>query len=190
MSFADSLNKICKRAGDKAEMVVRKTALELQSQMIERSPVGNPNLWEINKQAVYMRETHNLFVDAMNADAAITGARRTRRMGKKKLKETYKLSAGEHYTGGRFKGNWQVGIGAMNETNDSPPDKSGKGALGRANAVLQGWKPGQTIVLSNSLPYAKRLELGWSKQAPAGVVRLTVQNYSAALANAVAGLKD
>lgn len=132
MSFADSLNKICKRAGDKAEMVVRKTALELQSQMIERSPVDT----------------------------------------------------------GRFKGNWQCGIGSMNADTNAAPDKSGQGALGRTAAVLQGWKPGQTIVLSNSLPYAKRLELGWSKQAPAGVVRLTVQNYSAALANAVAGLKD
>jgi hypothetical protein len=57
--------------------------------------------------------------------------------------------------------------------------------------VLTGWKLGQTIFLSNSMPYSKRLEFGWSKHAPApnGIVRLTVQNYSAAIARAVAELK-
>ena len=39
MGFAADLNKLCERAGEKAALVVRRAALELQSGMIERSPV-------------------------------------------------------------------------------------------------------------------------------------------------------
>lgn len=73
---------------------------------------------------------------------------------------------------GRFKSNWQAGIGAVNLSVGDTGD-----ALGRTSAVLQGWKPGQTIWLTNSMPYAKRLEFGWSQQAPQGMVRLAVQNF-------------
>ncbi len=131
MGFAEDLNKLCERAKEKAELVVRKTALELQSQMVERSPVDT----------------------------------------------------------GRFKNNWQCGIGVVNTGAGEGPDKSGMGSIGRTQTALEGWKPGQRIVLSNSLPYARRLEEGWSQQAPAGMVRLTVQAYGEALAKVVAELK-
>lgn len=127
MGFAENLRRICERAGDKAELVVRKTALELQSGMVEMSPVDT----------------------------------------------------------GRFKGNWQCGVGGMVTAANDEPDKSGQGAIGRTNTVLQGWRPGQTIWLTNSLPYARRLENGWSGQAPAGMVRLTIQAYGDALKRAV-----
>ncbi len=35
-------------------------------------------------------------------------------------------------------------------------------------------KAGDTIVLVNTAPYARRLEFGWSQQAPQGMVRLTL----------------
>ena len=131
MGFAADLNKLCERAGDKAALVVRRAALELQSGMIERSPVDT----------------------------------------------------------GRFKGNWQVGIGSINTDASSGEDKSGSGPLGRTAVALETWKPGQTIWLTNSLPYARRLEEGWSQQAPTGVVRLTVQAYSDAVKKAVESIK-
>lgn len=102
----------------------------------------------------------------------------------------WKDPAPEGYTGGRFKGNWQVGVGAINTATDSPLDKSGEVTIARAKIALAGWKPGQTIYLSNSLPYGKRLEFdGWSAQSPGGMVRLTVQNYGQALAKAVESIK-
>lgn len=130
-AFKRDFAALLQKAGDKAEMVVRKTALELQSSMIEMSPVDT----------------------------------------------------------GRFKANWQCGVGVVNTATDSGEDKTGAGAIGRTQAALGSWKVGQTITLSNSLPYARRLEYGWSKQAPGGMVRLTVQNYSRALAKAVASTK-
>lgn len=131
MGFAANLNALCQRAGDKAELVVRKTALELQSGMVEGSPV---------------------------------------------------LS-------GRFKNNWQVGIGAVNTAANDAADATGAGAIARTAVKLGEWAPGQSIFLTNALPYAQRLETGWSKQAPSGVVRLTVQAYGAALAKAVSEMK-
>ena len=38
-------------------------------------------------------------------------------------------------------------------------------------------KFGATIYLVNNLPYAVRLEYGWSKQAPAGMVRITAAEF-------------
>ncbi|MCO5355062.1 HK97 gp10 family phage protein [Acidovorax kalamii] len=146
MGFAADLNKMCARAGDKAELVVRRTALELQSGMVEKSAVGDPSGW--------------------------------------------KGPAPEGYTGGRFKGNWQVGIGVINTVTDSPLDKGGESTIARAKIALENWKPGQTIYLSNSLPYGRRLEYeGWSAQCPAGMVRLTVQAYSDAVKKAVESIK-
>ncbi|ULR87393.1 hypothetical protein [Comamonas sp. B21-038] len=185
MSFSDDLAKVCLQAGEKCEEVARRTAIELQSNMIEKSPVGNPDLWKANKSVMYARETHNLWVGAINADLA-KGEKKVARMGKKKLKENYKLKAGQNYTGGRFKSNWQVGLGSMNESVDSEPRSD---ALGRAKVVLEGFKPGQTIFLTNNLPYAKKLEYGHSKQAPGGMVRLTVQDFAKAVKRAVESVK-
>lgn len=89
---------------------------------------------------------------------------------------------------GRFRGNWQCGLGKVNLDTDSPPDKAGPGPVSRADAVMRQWKAGQTIYLTNSLPYARRLEYGWSRQQPQGMVRITVQEYSQKLAAQVARL--
>lgn len=88
---------------------------------------------------------------------------------------------------GRFRGNWQVGFGAINTNTSSPDDPAGSAAIARTAAELDSWTPGTTIWLTNSLPYARRLEYGWSKKAPGGMVRLTVQNYQAALKAAIKG---
>jgi hypothetical protein len=50
------------------------------------------------------------------------------------------------------------------------------------------WRWGEIIYLTNSLPYARRLEYGWSKQAPAGMVRITVANFERHLQNQIKGL--
>lgn len=87
---------------------------------------------------------------------------------------------------GRFKSNWQAGLGAVNIDTSAT---AGSDSKGRTISVLEGWKPGQTIFLSNSLPYAKRLENGWSQQAPYGIVRLSVQLFSQAVAKAASEIK-
>ena len=81
---------------------------------------------------------------------------------------------------GRFRGNWQIGLNNIEHNTSSSPDKDGGTATARLSARLASWKAGETINITNSLPYARRLEYGWSQQAPQGMVRLTVvdfQNY-------------
>ena len=96
---------------------------------------------------------------------------------------------------GRFKGNWQCGVGGINAAGSDRKDTTplGKydnlGASLATEVALKGWKPGQTINLTNSLPYAIRLEYGWSKQSPGGMVRLTVNEYADYLKKVVAELK-
>lgn len=89
---------------------------------------------------------------------------------------------------GRFRGNWQFGLAAVNTDTGSAPDRSGSGSVGRMSSGLTAWRAGQMIYLTNSLPYARRLEYGWSKQAPAGMVRITLADYSAYLKKVVEGL--
>lgn len=82
---------------------------------------------------------------------------------------------------GRFKNNWVTATGAPDASHSADPDVSGARSRAMLNEKIAAWKPGQTIWILNSLPYAKRLEYGWSQQAPGGMVRLAVQNYSQAI---------
>lgn len=90
---------------------------------------------------------------------------------------------------GRARSNWQIGVGAVNENTSAAPDPSGEAAISRADGALQNVTVGGVIYLTNSLVYAKPLEYGHSKQAPSGMVRITVQEYAQYLAKAVGEVK-
>jgi hypothetical protein len=78
---------------------------------------------------------------------------------------------------GRFRANWNIGYGALNVTITNDTDKTGSKSIGKANSELLQAKAGMQIFISNSLPYAQRLEDGWSKQSPFGMVKLTVEEF-------------
>jgi hypothetical protein len=87
-------------------------------------------------------------------------------------------SAPKGYSGGRMKANWNTSIGNVNFSNTAPPDKTGAGALAKGAEVIATFKMGDIIYLTNSMPYAKRIEYdAWSNQAKAGVVRVTALEY-------------
>lgn len=90
---------------------------------------------------------------------------------------------------GRFRSNWMTGIGYAVRTTVSTEDKSGAPSLERAERALSSWTPGSVIWISNNLPYARRLEYGWSDQAPTGVARLSVQRFKDHIAAAVREVK-
>lgn len=81
------------------------------------------------------------------------------------------------YVGGRFRANWQVAIGNPPRGTVEFHDKSGRIAIAKGTATALGVKAGQTLWLCNNVPYARRLEFGHSKQAPAGMVRITVKEF-------------
>ena len=81
------------------------------------------------------------------------------------------------YVGGLFKNNWHVSFGAVGSETRTQPDASGSASISEASK-LESIKsnPFVTTYVYNALPYANRIEHGWSSQAPAGVVALTVQS--------------
>jgi hypothetical protein len=91
---------------------------------------------------------------------------------------------------GRLRGNWNVGLNAPN-INEYPSDKGGSEADARALGSLSNFKLGDTIFITNNLPYVPKLEFGlygngskttggYSKQAPHGFIRITFQEVKSA----------
>lgn len=96
--------------------------------------------------------------------------------------QNWKRPAPKGYVGGQFRGAWQLSVGApgIGITGKSRPGKTGsdsaaRAAVAEARGELAKLQPYQSVYIVNGLPYAERLENGWSKQAPLGIVALTVQ---------------
>lgn len=83
---------------------------------------------------------------------------------------------------GRFRGNWALSIGAIDTTTTETVDPSGGATIARGQAAIAPYGATEgfpMVYIQNNLPYAEPLENGHSKQAPAGVVGLTVSELSA-----------
>lgn len=77
-------------------------------------------------------------------------------------------SAPAGYVGGHFRHNWQYGFG-------SAPSGEIGGVANDAKARIEGAvsRDGGMHWIVNNTPYAERIESGWSKQQPQGIVGLT-----------------
>ena len=79
---------------------------------------------------------------------------------------------------GRLRANWQLGINKFIDTNLIDKDKSGRKTISNMKSGINAFKLGDTITLSNNLDYAQRIEFeGYSKKAPAGMVRINVVRW-------------
>lgn len=90
---------------------------------------------------------------------------------------------------GRFRANWVTSYGNPSYRTTAEVDRSGQGAILRGQSTIRRTPAGETIYILNSLPYAIPLEYGHSKQAPAGMVRVTVTEFQAFVDNAVRSLR-
>lgn len=113
---------------------------------------------------------------------------------------------------GRARGNWMIGINTIPQTVSE--DANGKEALRNVTTGISGIKLGDTAVLANSVEYVGALEYGgypnppkkgswdkkrkewviksaggYSKQAPVGMVRTTIEEYMPTLNKAIAEAK-
>lgn len=93
------------------------------------------------------------------------------------------------YVGGRFRGNWQLGVGALPSGTLDRTDPSGKGTVTVNLGKIPEDAAGRVYYLANNLPYAQRLEHGWSRQAPEGIVARTVVEFQAVVDSAVSEAK-
>ena len=92
----------------------------------------------------------------------------------------WKLPPPPGYVGGQLRANWRVSFGVVDFTIKDTVNFSTT-AQDAANEILS-FKLGQTIVVSNPMPYAPRIEYdGWSSQAPDGMARQAVVALKKAL---------
>ncbi|HDT6071430.1 TPA: hypothetical protein QHC32_001228 [Enterobacter roggenkampii] len=162
--------------GSKQEIdeAVRRTGIKILGRLVEMSPVGQPETWQVNQTA----SAYNTAVREHNAalrddPANLTKSGRLKRG--LRVNDSMDIKKPEGYVGGRFKNNWYVGFDSQpTETNDTP-DASGQGSNSRGLAVLEVFRVGQvsSIYFTNNLPYAAALENGHSGQAPGGMVGIT-----------------
>ena len=82
-----------------------------------------------------------------------------------------KYSPGTPIDTGLARANWDGGIGAI--PSNAPAGSPGA-AVARVDAAVLTAKAGDVVYLSNTAPYIRRLEYGWSKQAPTGMIRLAL----------------
>ena len=80
---------------------------------------------------------------------------------------------------GKARGNWILTMNAMSKAQTGVLDKTGEHSLDRVAQALEAYELGKTrdIFFTNTLPYIVMLEFGWSPQAPAGMVRLSLLKF-------------
>lgn len=182
-SFAATIATWVDKTKENNDKAVRAYGMQILGRLIEISPVGDPRRWKINKAYAMARQHAN----------KVNAAQRRKNGGKLKRGQkkhasvliSFKTKNGnvtfrqrgwavKNYTGGRFRGNWQVtfdrpAVGAIDRV-----DKAGTATLAAGREVLAHYDSGEyvSIWFTNNVPYAQRLEYGWSKQAPAGIVRV------------------
>lgn len=75
---------------------------------------------------------------------------------------------------GRLRGNWNASLNSPDRsTTDSTTPK-----MGEAQSVMQRAGNGDTAYFTNNLPYAGDIESGTSKQAPIGMMKISVLEAS------------
>lgn len=91
------------------------------------------------------------------------------------------LPAPKGYVGGRSRANWQISISIPGNSSIPAIDPSGAATEAAGIAEIATAKAGGTIWIYNNVRYIKRLEEGWSTQAPAGMVAVSLAEIEAGL---------
>lgn len=89
------------------------------------------------------------------------------------------------YRPGSLVNNWFAGIGEPGALPRRGHNVNGADSLSQINAISKA-APGKLAYIANPLPYARRVEYGWSTQAPQGMVRISVAEFQRIVRKAVA----
>ncbi|CAI8934216.1 hypothetical protein [Pseudomonas serboccidentalis] len=203
-SFAENIRQFAEQAQAGLDATFREIVIEIGSSVIRMSPVGNPEIWAAN---VAHRATNTRAADDYDFKVAVrntlinldennfTKAGKLKRGVKyaKPLTKTERdqnfnvngLVAGKDYVGGRFRGNWQFSIGAPAEGELDQVDPAGGVTLAKLRLQVEQMTIGQTAYIVNNLPYGIPLEYGHSKQAPHGMIRVTLSHFQQIVDDAI-----
>ncbi|MFZ4998565.1 hypothetical protein EKN30_22450 [Enterobacter asburiae] len=184
-AFTAAITAFVDKAKANQEAVVRAVGIRILNQLVMMSPVGNPELWGINQTAASYNQAVYDHNEAQKSDPA--NLTKTGRLKKKaRLVDGMDIKAPPGYTGGRFRGNWQVSFDAQTTDETGRVDKTGNLTKAAGNYTLSLFKVGmKAIYFCNNVPYAYRLEMGHSSQAPGGMVRITSAEFQRFFEDAV-----
>lgn len=185
-NFLMAVEAFTEECEEKMETIVKATMFKVLVRLVKRSPVGNPQLWKGNQTAV----NYNAEVRAHNRRLREDAGNLTKigRLKKGlKVHDSMDIKKPDGYTGGRFRGNWQVTMDASaSEPDMNRIDKNGQSTIELGLIALEEFKVGTTgVFISNMLPYAYPLEFGHSSQAPQGMVRLTAREFGRMLSQSI-----
>ena len=172
-AFTAAITAFVDKAKANQEAVVRAVGIRILNQLVMMSPVGNPELWGINQTAASYNQAVYDHNEAQKLDP--NNLTKTGRLKKKaRLVDGMDIKAPPGYTGGRFRGNWQVSFDAPTTDEMGRVDKTGNLTKAAGNYTLSLFKVGmKAIYFCNNVPYSYRLEMGHSSQAPGGMERIT-----------------
>lgn len=91
------------------------------------------------------------------------------------------LPAPAGYVGGSLRAGWNASFGSPDLSKSGKVDKNGAATISKVSNKIGSYVAGSTFYLANPLPYAYRVEYGWSKQAPQGMVRLNINKLQTIL---------
>lgn len=94
------------------------------------------------------------------------------------------------YVGGRFRGNWQLGVEFVPAGETGRIDPSGAETLGAIVDTVPAQAAGHVFYLTNNVPYAQPIEDGWSRQAPSGLVGLTAMEFQQIVRESAAAVRQ
>ncbi len=179
MGFSNDLKAFAAKTNENVDAVTSEVVIEIGARLVMRSPVGDRERWAINDLTTFKREAYQSFL----ADSG------KKRVTTKTLGKMFPTVGPVGYAGGRFRANWQYGFNSA-PTGDLPDiDKSGQMSIDRIRSGVTGHATAGIHYIANNLPYAQRLEDGWSKQAPNGMVGLTVIEFQGVVRNASTHVK-
>jgi hypothetical protein len=145
MSFALDVKAFTAKAGNNAELAIKRIIAGVADSVIHMSPVGDASYWQSPPP--------------------------------------------KGYSGGRFRGNWDYGFRSPPSGTFNVIDKTGDLSMSRITLKMpEGKLAGSIHWIANNLPYARRLEDGWSRQAPQGMVGITVLQFQQIVNESVGGL--
>lgn len=184
-AFTAAITAFVDKAKANQEAVVRAVGIRILNQLVMMSPVGNPELWGINQTAASYNQAVYDHNEAQKSDP--NNLTKTGRLKKKaRLVDGMDIKAPPGYTGGRFRGNWQISFDAPTTDETGRIDKTGDLTKAAGNYTLSLFKVGmKAIYLCNNVPYAYPLEMGHSTQAPGGMVRITAAEFQRFFEDAV-----
>ncbi|CDH23184.1 hypothetical protein [Xenorhabdus bovienii] len=184
--FMASIDAFVSKAKGNIEAVSRGAFIKILSRLVIISPVGNPELWKANKTASEYNQAVHDWNDQQRLDPNNLTPKKRQLKKRARVRDSMDIKAPSGYTGGRFRGNWQVTFDEVPSEETGRIDKSGNMTKSVGDLVIGQFKVGvKAVYFSNVVPYAYRLEMGHSKQAPSGMVAVTAQEFQKFFSEAV-----